>query len=83
MQASSALAYIIFEMLMYMVTLYVTNTSSNLKTLDLLAFSGYKYTTMISSLLAGLVLSGTGYYSLLLYTSLALSYFLVSYYLLH
>ncbi|XP_004925707.1 protein YIF1A isoform X3 [Bombyx mori] len=76
-QASSALAYIIFEMLLYLVTLYVTNTSTSLKTLDLLAYSGYKYTVMISSLLAGLLAGRTGYYCGLLYSSCALSYFLV------
>ncbi|XP_075982788.1 yip1d-interacting factor 1 [Anticarsia gemmatalis] len=76
-QASSALAYIIFEMIMYLVTLYVTNTSTSLKTLDLLAYSGYKYTVMIGSLLAGLILGKTGYYCCLVYSSFALSYFLV------
>ncbi|XP_047033857.1 protein YIF1B-B [Helicoverpa zea] len=77
MQASSALAYIIFEMIMYLVTLYVTNTSTHLKTLDLLSFSGYKYIIMIASLMAGLMLGKTGYYCSLVYTSFALSYFLV------
>ncbi|KAL0819336.1 hypothetical protein ABMA28_007466 [Loxostege sticticalis] len=76
-QASSALAYIIFEMILYLVTLYITHTTTNLKTLDLLAYSGYKYTTMIGSLLTGLVLGKTGYYCWLVYSSLALSYFLV------
>lgn len=76
-QASSALAYIIFEMLMYLVTLYVTATTSNLRTLDLLSFSGYKYSIMISSLLAGLLFNQLAYYCVLLYTSFALSYFLV------
>ncbi|XP_053613823.1 protein YIF1B-B [Plodia interpunctella] len=77
MQASSALAYIIFEMILYLVTLYITNTNTNLKTLDLLAFSGYKYIIMIGSLLAGLMLGRTGYYCSLVYTSFTLSYFLV------
>ncbi|CAK1547530.1 unnamed protein product [Leptosia nina] len=76
-QASSALAYIIFEMVLYIATLYITNTNTALKTLDLLAYSGYKYTTMICSLLAGLTLGGTVYYCALLYCSAALSYFLV------
>lgn len=80
MQASSALAYIIFEMILYLVTLYITSTNTNLKTLDLLAFSGYKYIPMIVSLLAGLLLGRTGYYCLLGYCSIALSYFLVSVY---
>lgn len=78
MQASSALAYIIFEMILYLVTLYITSTNTSLKTLDLLAFSGYKYTVMIGSLIGGLILGKTGYYCLLVYTSVALSYFLVS-----
>ncbi|KPJ17057.1 Protein YIF1B [Papilio machaon] len=76
-QASSALAYIIFEMILYLVTLYITNTTTNLKTLDLLAYSGYKYIIMIGSLLAGLILGKTGYYCCLVYSSFALSYFLV------
>ncbi|CAG5004634.1 unnamed protein product [Parnassius apollo] len=76
-QASSALAYIIFEMILYLVTLYITNTTTNLKTLDLLAYSGYKYIIMIGSLLGGLMLGKTGYYCSLLYSSFALSYFLV------
>ncbi|XP_030033202.1 protein YIF1B [Manduca sexta] len=76
-QASSALAYIIFEMILYLVTLYITNTNTNLRTLDLLAFSGYKYTIMIGGLLAGLLFGKTGYYCSLVYSSFALSYFLV------
>ncbi|KAJ0173416.1 hypothetical protein K1T71_010565 [Dendrolimus kikuchii] len=76
-QASSALAYIIFEMIMYLVTLYVTNTSTSLKTLDLLAYSGYKYTAMIGALMGGLLFSKTGYICCLVYSSIALSYFLV------
>lgn len=76
-QASSALAYIIFEMVLYLITLYITNTSTALKTLDLLAFSGYKYCTMIASLLCALMMGSTGYYCCLAYGSCALSFFLV------
>ncbi|XP_068618911.1 protein YIF1B [Battus philenor] len=77
-QASSALAYIIFEMILYLVTLYITNTTTKLKTLDLLAYSGYKYIIMIGSILGGLMLGKTGYYCSLVYSSFALSYFLVN-----
>ncbi|XP_034833997.1 protein YIF1B [Maniola hyperantus] len=76
-QASSALAYIIFEMVLYLVTLYITNTTTALKTLDLLAFSGYKYTVMIFSLLGALTLGPMGYYCCLVVCSFGLSYFLV------
>ncbi|CAH2238128.1 protein YIF1B-B [Pararge aegeria] len=76
-QASGALAYIVCEMALYLATLYVTATRTALNTLDLLAFSGYKYTAMIYSLLAALALGAPGYYACLLYCSLGLSYFLV------
>ncbi|XP_032521683.2 protein YIF1A [Danaus plexippus] len=82
-QASSALAYIIFEMVLYLITLYITNTSTALKTLDLLAFSGYKYCTMIASLLCALMMGSTGYYCCLAYGSCALSFFLVKTLRLH
>lgn len=82
-QASSALAYIIFEMIMYLMTLYITNTSTPLHTLDMLSFSGYKYTVMIVSLLGGLLFGRTGYYCCLVYSSCALSYFLVKTLRLH
>lgn len=42
-QASSALAWTIAEILIELITLYVTNIKTNLKTLDLLAFAGYKF----------------------------------------
>ncbi|GBP49869.1 Protein YIF1B-B [Eumeta japonica] len=77
MQASSALAYIVFEMVLYLGTLYVTDTRTNLATFDLLAFSGYKYTAMTVTLMAALALARPGYYAALAYTSFSLSYFLV------
>jgi hypothetical protein len=42
-QASSALAWTVFEIIVELITLYVTNIQTNLKTLDLLAYGGYKY----------------------------------------
>lgn len=41
--ASSALAWTVVEIAIEMVTLYVINISTRLKTLDLLAYAGYKY----------------------------------------
>lgn len=43
MLASSALAWSVVEILIALVTLYVTNISTKLKTFDLIAFAGYKY----------------------------------------
>ena len=42
-QASSALAWLAIEIIIELITLYVTNIQCNLKTFDLVAFGGYKY----------------------------------------
>jgi len=41
--ASSALAWTVFEIIVELVTMYITSIQTNLKTLDLLAYGGYKY----------------------------------------
>lgn len=76
-QASSALAYSIFEIIIYTITLYIGNMSTTLKTLDLLAFSGYKYVVIVTSILTSLLFQRTGYYVMLLFSSLTLGFFLV------
>ncbi len=42
-QASSALVWLVIEILAVMLTLYVMNIQTTLKSLDLIAFTGYKY----------------------------------------
>nr|CAG4641091.1 EOG090X0ATU [Eulimnadia texana] len=75
-QASSALVWALIEVFAIWLTLYVMNIHSNLKTLDILAFSSYKYVGMIVALLASL--ANPGFYHLaLLYVSISLMYFLV------
>lgn len=78
-QASSALAYNIFELIIYTVTLYVTNINTSLRTLDLVAFSGYKYSNIVAILCMSIVFGSTGYYISLLYCGAALAFFLVSF----
>lgn len=78
MQASSALAYSIFELIVYSVTLYVVNIKTSLKTLDLLAFAGYKFVTIVTCLLISILFHGFGYYMALSYCTLSLGFFLVS-----
>ncbi|GAB0093710.1 protein YIF1B [Sergentomyia squamirostris] len=75
--ASSALAYSLFKLIIYSVTLYVANISTSLKTLDLLAFSGYKYTIINFCLLVSLIFRRTGYYGALAYSSFSLAFFLL------
>ncbi|XP_036324419.1 protein YIF1B-B isoform X2 [Rhagoletis pomonella] len=76
-QASSALAYCIFELVVYSITLYVVNIKTSLRTLDLLAFAGYKFVIIVACLLVSTLFHGVGYYVALLYTSLTLGFFLL------
>ncbi|KAM7360697.1 yip1d-interacting factor 1 isoform 2-T2 [Cochliomyia hominivorax] len=76
-EASSALASSIFELVVYSITLYVVNIKTSLKTLDLLAFSGYKFVTIVACLLVSTLFHGFGYYIALAYCSLSLGFFLL------
>ncbi|XP_055616454.1 protein YIF1B [Toxorhynchites rutilus septentrionalis] len=76
-QASSALAYSIFELIIYALILYIANIPTTLKALDLLALSGYKYASIVSILLTSIFLKKPGYYIAWLYASAALVFFLL------
>lgn len=76
-QASSALAWCIVELAVYSCTLYITNIHASLRTLDLLAYSGYKFIGIIMSILVSLVAGHMGYYVTLVYVNLALAFFLI------
>ncbi|XP_055526715.1 protein YIF1B-B isoform X2 [Wyeomyia smithii] len=76
-QASSALAYSICELVIYILTLYIANISTTLKTLDLLALSGYKYASIVFILLCSILLRKVGYYLSWLYVSACLAFFLL------
>lgn len=75
--ASSALAYSIFELIIYSITLYITNIPTTLKTLDLLAYSGYKFAIIVTCILVMILFRKVGYYATLIYSSLSLGFFLV------
>lgn len=75
--ASSALAWCIVELAVYSSTLYIIQVETSLRTLDLLAYAGYKFVGTIFSILVSLAGGRTGYYSCLIYTNLALAFFLV------
>ncbi|XP_052827719.1 protein YIF1B-A isoform X2 [Octopus bimaculoides] len=76
-QASSALVWLILELFIVMLSLYILNLNTGLKYLDTLAYSGYKYVGMIVILLAGLLFKKTGYYFSLLWFTFSTAYFLV------
>ncbi|XP_076031711.1 yip1d-interacting factor 1 isoform X2 [Oratosquilla oratoria] len=75
-QASSAIVWLVLEIFLILATLYVMSIHSSMRTLDLVAFSSYKYVGMISALLSGLVLDSFGYYCVLLYCSLTIVVFM-------
>ena len=77
-QASSALAYSIFELIIYLITLYIANIPTNLKTLDLVAFAGYKFVIIVACISVSLLFYSSGYYIALIYCSLSLGFFLVN-----
>lgn len=74
--ASGALTALFLEILIIYLTTTVMSISSTLAKWDFLAFSMYKYVNMILCLVAGLILSRTGYYAGLLYSSASLALFL-------
>ncbi|XP_065089917.1 protein YIF1B-A [Ochlerotatus camptorhynchus] len=76
-QASSALAYSIFELVVYSLALYIANIPTTLKTLDLLALTGYKYASIVLILLSSIFLRKSGYYISWLYASASLAFFLL------
>lgn len=75
--ASSALAWTILEILVHLISLYITAISTSLTPIDILAFSGYKYVGIIFSVLTSLIFFKLGYYISLIYFSVSLSFFLI------
>lgn len=76
-QASSALAYAIMELIVYSLTLYIGNIQTMLKTLDLMAFAGYKFVIINVCLAVSILFRSSGYYMCLLYSSITLGFFLL------
>lgn len=75
--ASSALAWCIVELALYSCSLYILNIQTNVRTLDLLAYGGYKFVGIIVSIVLNLLGGKTAYYVGLVYCSLALAFYLV------
>lgn len=74
--ASSVLAWLFIELLVIIITMYVIGIASHVRYLDLLALCGYKYVGMILSALGWLVFQSLGYYIVLCWTSITISFFL-------
>lgn len=75
--ASSALAWLVLEVLSVLLSLYLVTVTTDLTPIDLLAFSGYKYVGMIVGLVGGLVLGRVGYYVALSWCCLSIFVFMI------
>lgn len=76
-QASSALAWVLLELAIVSISMYVLNVQSRMRTFDLLAYGGYKFVGIIFAVLVSLLFKSTGYWIALIYCSLALGFFLI------
>ncbi|KFO58510.1 Protein YIF1B, partial [Corvus brachyrhynchos] len=75
--ASSALAWLVLEVLSVLLSLYLVTITTDLTPIDLVAFAGYKYVGMIVGLVAGLVLGRPGYYVALSWCCLSIFVFML------
>ncbi|KAI1902832.1 hypothetical protein AGOR_G00020230 [Albula goreensis] len=75
--ASTALVWVVIEVMALLVSLYLLSVHSDLSTFDLLAYSGYKYVGMILAMLGGLMFGRNGYFLSLAWVSCSLMYFIV------
>ncbi|XP_048885541.1 protein YIF1A isoform X1 [Brienomyrus brachyistius] len=75
--ASTALVWVIIEVLVMLLGLYLLTVHSDLSTFDLIAYSGYKYVGMIFTVLCGLLFGNDGYFIALAWSSCALMFFIV------
>ncbi|XP_059813688.1 protein YIF1A-like [Hypanus sabinus] len=77
MCASTALVWIIIEVLALLLALYLISVHTDLTTFDLIAYSGYKYVGIIITILSGLLFGRDAYYIAFAWTSCAIMFFLV------
>lgn len=77
LMASSLLAWLMFEVVIYLGALWVMAISSSLGFWHLMAFASYKFVPMIGALCVGFILNRTAYYVFLIYSCASLGFFLI------
>ncbi|KAM4824925.1 protein YIF1B isoform 2-T2 [Thomomys bottae] len=77
LQASSALAWLTVEVLAILLSLYLVTVNTDLTTIDLVAFLGYKYVGMIGGVLMGLLFGKIGYYLVLGWCCMSIFVFMI------
>lgn len=68
----------LFEIALVKLGFYLLSVPTNIPFLDMCAYSGYKYVGIVLTILSGNFLGNMGYYPVLIFTSIATSYFMVS-----
>lgn len=63
--------------MLFFIPSYLIQVETSLRTLDLLAYSGYKFVAIIFSIMVSTVAGSLGYYSCLIYSCMALAFFLL------
>ncbi|CAL1570322.1 unnamed protein product [Knipowitschia caucasica] len=76
-QASSAFVWLVMEVLAVLLSLYLVTVNTDLTTIDLLAFAGYKYVGMIVGVVLGLLFGRLVYYLSLLWCCAAIFVFMI------
>lgn len=76
-QASSAFVWLVMEVLAVLLSLYLVTVNTDLTTIDLLAFAGYKYVGMIVGVVSGLMFGRPAYYLSLLWCCAAIFVFMI------
>uniref|UniRef100_A0A8C8DMP2 Protein YIF1 n=1 Tax=Oryzias sinensis TaxID=183150 RepID=A0A8C8DMP2_9TELE len=74
--ASTALVWVIIEVLIMLLSLYLLTVHSDLSTFDLIAYSGYKYVGIIFTMTCGLLFGSDGYFVALAWSSFAIMFFI-------
>ncbi|XP_035287718.1 protein YIF1A-like isoform X2 [Anguilla anguilla] len=74
--ASSALVWVVVEVVALALALYLLTVHSDLSTFDLLAYSGYKYVGIILTMVGGLLFGRNGYFLSLAWASCSFMYFI-------
>lgn len=77
LQASSALAWLTLEVVAILLSLYLVTVNTDLTTIDLVAFLGYKYVGMIGGVLTGLLFGKIGYYLVLAWCCVSIFVFMI------
>uniref|UniRef100_A0A8V5GQV6 Protein YIF1 n=1 Tax=Melopsittacus undulatus TaxID=13146 RepID=A0A8V5GQV6_MELUD len=77
LEASSALGWLLLELVAVLLCLYLLSISTDLSTMELLAMAGYKYVGMIIGLLSGLLFGRPGYYVVLSWCCFSIFIFMI------